>query len=99
MVASLICKISIGNCVSVHQVKMILLAMKSAEVQTFGVLLLSARYPNFAARSRFVMFVCQSRFRNSILVTIRNSGRSVEESDACDNVRDPTTETNSAAGS
>ena len=39
---------------------------------------LSARHPNSASLSRFVM--CQSRFRNSIIVTLRNSGRSVEES-------------------
>ena len=39
----------------------------------------SARHPNSAAHSRFVMFVCQSCFRNSIIVTLRNSGRSVEE--------------------
>ena len=43
---------------------------------------LSARHPNSAARSRLAMFVCmyvrQSRFRNSIIVTLRNSGRSVE---------------------
>ena len=45
---------------------------------------LSARHPNPASRFRFVVFVCtyvcQSRFRNSIIVTLRNSGRSVEES-------------------
>ena len=39
---------------------------------------LSARHPNSGSRSRFVMFVCtyvcQSRFRNSIIVTLRNSG-------------------------
>ena len=57
---------------------------------------LSARHPNSASRSRFVMFVCmyvcQSRFRNSIIVTLRNSGRSVEESARAyttDNVCDP----------
>ena len=38
---------------------------------------LNARHPNSAAHSRFVMLVCQSHFRNSIIVTLRNSGRSV----------------------
>ena len=55
---------------------------------------LSMRHPNSAAHSRFVMFVCQSRFRNSIIVMLRNSGQSVEESvrvHTSDNVHDPMT--------
>ena len=35
---------------------------------------LSVRHPNSAAHSRFVMFVCQSRFRNSIIVTPEEVG-------------------------
>ena len=52
----------------------------TALVQDNADFLANALARGILARSCFVMFVCQSRFRNSIIVTLRNFGQSMEES-------------------
>lgn len=66
--------------------------------------ILATRHPNPTADSRFALYACQSRFRNSIIVTLRNSRQGAWKSQhtcslSSDNVheRDPMTKMNSLA--